>query len=77
MLRKDRWRLILMIAVIAVSAFVVLRGSINLGLDLRGGAHIVLQARPTASTACAPYLKSASTSTALPSPRSRSRASTA
>ena len=36
MLRKDRWRLILMIAVIAVSAFVVLRGSINLGLDLRG-----------------------------------------
>lgn len=47
MLRKDRWRLIFMIAVIAVSAFVVLRGRVNLGLDLRGGAHIVLQASGT------------------------------
>lgn len=44
MLRKDRWRLIFMAAVIAVSAVVVLRGKVNLGLDLRGGAHIVLQA---------------------------------
>lgn len=47
MLKKDRWRLIFMITVIAVSAFVVLRGKINLGLDLRGGAHIVLQASGT------------------------------
>ncbi len=47
MLRRDRWRLILMAVVIAVSAVVVLRGSINLGLDLRGGAHIVLQATGT------------------------------
>ena len=47
MLRKDRWRLIFMAAVIAVSAIVVLRGKVNLGLDLRGGAHIVLQASGT------------------------------
>lgn len=47
MLRKDRWRLGIMVAVIAVSAFVVLKGKINLGLDLRGGAHIVLQATGT------------------------------
>ncbi len=47
MLRKDRWRLIIMAAVIAVSAAVVLTGSVNLGLDLRGGAHIVLQATGT------------------------------
>ena len=47
MLRKDRWRLIFMAAVIAISAVVVLRGKVNLGLDLRGGAHIVLQASGT------------------------------
>ncbi|MBR1895561.1 MAG: protein translocase subunit SecD, partial [Pyramidobacter sp.] len=54
MLRKDRWRLIVMIAVIAVSAFVVLRGKVNLGLDLRGGAHIVLQATGTADAPITP-----------------------
>lgn len=47
MLRKDRWRLTFMAVVIAVSAVVVLRGKVNLGLDLRGGAHIVLQASGT------------------------------
>lgn len=47
MLRKDRWRLIFMTAVIAVSAVMVLHGKVNLGLDLRGGAHIVLQASGT------------------------------
>ncbi|MGI6075365.1 MAG: protein translocase subunit SecD [Pyramidobacter sp.] len=47
MLRKDRWRLICMITVIAISALVVVRGKVNLGLDLRGGAHIVLQASGT------------------------------
>ncbi|MDY3868375.1 MAG: protein translocase subunit SecD [Pyramidobacter sp.] len=49
MLRKDRWRLIFMAVVIIVSAFIVfpIKGRINLGLDLRGGAHIVLQAKGT------------------------------
>lgn len=54
MLRKDRWRLIVMIAVIAVSAFAVATGKVNLGLDLRGGAHIVLQATGTADAPLTP-----------------------
>ncbi len=54
MLRKDRWRLIAMIAVVAVSAAVVLRGRVNLGLDLRGGAHIVLQATGTSDAPVTP-----------------------
>lgn len=50
MQRRDRWRLgIVAIVVLAalVSVFPI-RGRIKLGLDLKGGAHIVLQAKETA-----------------------------
>lgn len=52
MLKRDRWRLaIVFIVVIAalVSVFPI-RGRINLGLDLKGGAHILLQAKGTESS---------------------------
>lgn len=54
MLRSDRWRLTFMLAVLAVSAFVVITGKVNLGLDLSGGAHIVLQASGTESVPLTP-----------------------
>ncbi|MBL3539091.1 protein translocase subunit SecD [Aminivibrio sp.] len=47
MLRRDRWRLGL-VAIVVVAALVTvfpISGKINLGLDLKGGAHIVLQAK--------------------------------
>ena len=46
MLRRDRWRLLLVVAVAAAAALVVfpIQGRVRLGLDLKGGAHIVLQA---------------------------------
>lgn len=49
MLKKDKWRLGIVLAIIAVAAFVVfpIKGRVHLGLDLSGGVHIVLQAKPT------------------------------
>jgi preprotein translocase subunit SecD len=50
MFRRERWRLLLVIVVVAaalVSVFPI-EGKIRLGLDLKGGAHIVLQAKGTA-----------------------------
>lgn len=49
MQKRDRWRLIL-IALVIVAALVSvfpIKGRLNLGLDLKGGAHIVLQAKGT------------------------------
>lgn len=52
MLRRDRWRLLLVAVVVFVALFLVfpVKGRINLGLDLKGGAHIVLQAKDTAES---------------------------
>lgn len=49
MLKKDKMRLALISVVVIVSAITVfpITGRVKLGLDLRGGAHIVLQAKPT------------------------------
>lgn len=49
MLKRDRWRLILVIAVVLAAAVIAfpIKGKIRLGLDLRGGVHIILQARET------------------------------
>ncbi|MDO9508158.1 MAG: protein translocase subunit SecD [Thermovirgaceae bacterium] len=50
MLKKDRWRLIL-VAVVVVAALLSVfpvKGRVRLGLDLKGGAHILLQAKGTA-----------------------------
>lgn len=49
MLKKDKWRLILVVAVIVIAAVVAfpIKGKVRLGLDLRGGVHIVLQAKGT------------------------------
>jgi len=46
MLKRDRWRLIL-VAVVVIAALLTvfpIRGRVRLGLDLEGGAHILLQA---------------------------------
>ncbi|NLK18293.1 MAG: protein translocase subunit SecD [Synergistaceae bacterium] len=50
MLKRDRWRLILVAIVVLAGLATVfpISGKINLGLDLKGGAHIVLQAKGTA-----------------------------
>lgn len=50
MVKKDKWRLILVLIVIIVAAIIVypIKGKIKLGLDLSGGVHIVLQAQATA-----------------------------
>ncbi|MCF4112973.1 MULTISPECIES: protein translocase subunit SecD [Dethiosulfovibrio] len=49
MLRKDRWRLTLVAVVViaALASVFPIKGRIHLGLDLKGGAHIVLQAKGT------------------------------
>ena len=49
MVKKDKWRLLIVVVVIALSAgiFALKHSDIKLGLDLRGGAHIVLQAKAT------------------------------
>ncbi len=52
MLRRDRWRLGI-VAIVVVAALVTvfpISGKINLGLDLKGGAHIVLQAKESADS---------------------------
>jgi preprotein translocase subunit SecD len=49
MLRKDRMRLwiVLIVTVAALAYAWPIKGRVNLGLDLKGGAHIVLQAKDT------------------------------
>ena len=49
MLRKDRMRLwiVLIVTVVALAYAWPIKGRVNLGLDLKGGAHIVLQAKDT------------------------------
>ncbi|MDR3254584.1 MAG: protein translocase subunit SecD [Synergistaceae bacterium] len=48
MIKRDKVRLGVIVAVLLLSALAVfpIDGRIKLGLDLKGGAHIVLQARP-------------------------------
>lgn len=43
MLKRDRWRLVIVAIVVLAGLVTVfpLSGKINLGLDLKGGAHIV------------------------------------
>ena len=47
MLKKDKWRLGFILLVIVVAAVVVfpIKGKVKLGLDLKGGVHVVLQAK--------------------------------
>ncbi|TDP94752.1 preprotein translocase subunit SecD [Halanaerobium saccharolyticum] len=45
--QKRRIKLIIILAIMAFAAFLYFQHGINLGLDLQGGAHIVLQAKPT------------------------------
>jgi len=45
--QKRMWKFIFIIAVVALAVFLYFNNSINLGLDLQGGSHIVLQAQPT------------------------------
>lgn len=49
MMKRDKWRLIVVLAVIVIAAVIAfpIKGKIHLGLDLRGGVHIVLQAKGT------------------------------
>lgn len=47
MIRANLWRTLLILTVLAVSAALLLTRPIRLGLDLRGGTHVVLEARPT------------------------------
>ncbi|MDR1472090.1 MAG: protein translocase subunit SecD [Synergistaceae bacterium] len=49
MLKRDKWRLGIIAAVLVVSIAAVfpIDGRVRLGLDLKGGAHIVMQARGT------------------------------
>ncbi len=46
MTRRDKWRLAVVIFVVVVAIITVypIKGRINLGLDLKGGSHIVLRA---------------------------------
>jgi preprotein translocase subunit SecD len=50
MLKRDKWKLGFITLIIVIAALVVfpIGGRVKLGLDLRGGAHIVLQAKGTA-----------------------------
>src|SRR6056297_3791380 len=45
--QKRRIKFLIIIVIIAFSYFLFAHYGINLGLDLQGGAHIVLQAQPT------------------------------
>jgi len=49
MIKRDKWRLMLVVAVIVIAAVIAfpIKGKMKLGLDLRGGVHIVLQAQST------------------------------
>lgn len=49
MLKREKWRLLIVLVVVLaalVSVFPI-KGKVRLGLDLKGGAHIVLQAKDT------------------------------
>ena len=46
MARARLWRTVLILAVLAVAAVLLLTRPIRLGLDLRGGTHVVLEAQP-------------------------------
>jgi SecD/SecF fusion protein len=48
LLQVSKWRLFFTILVIAGSVYAVTQSSVNLGLDLRGGTQIVLEAQDTA-----------------------------
>ncbi|MGM0445491.1 MAG: protein translocase subunit SecD [Bacillota bacterium] len=45
--QKRMLKFVFIIAVVALAVFLYFNNSINLGLDLQGGSHIVLQAQPT------------------------------
>src|SRR6056297_3218349 len=45
--QKRLLKLVFIIAVVGLAIFLYFNNSINLGLDLEGGSHIVLQAQPT------------------------------
>ena len=49
MVKRDKWRLICVVAVVAVALVITfpIQDKMRLGLDLRGGVHIVLQAKGT------------------------------
>jgi preprotein translocase subunit SecD len=49
MMKRDKWRLVLVLAVIIIAVAVAfpIKGKVRLGLDLQGGVHIVLQAKGT------------------------------
>ncbi|NLD04974.1 MAG: protein translocase subunit SecD [Synergistaceae bacterium] len=49
MVKRDKWRLSLILVVILIAAFIAfpIKGKVRLGLDLMGGVHIVLQAKGT------------------------------
>ena len=49
MIKRDKWRLALVLVVILIAAFIAfpIKGKVRLGLDLSGGVHIVLQAKAT------------------------------
>lgn len=50
-MKKDKWRLTMIIGLVIIAAIIVfpLQKKIKLGLDLKGGAHIVLQAKDISS----------------------------
>lgn len=56
MLKRDKWRLIFVIAVVLIAAVVAfpIKGKVRLGLDLRGGVHIILQAKGTPQSPLTP-----------------------
>src|SRR6056297_521504 len=45
--KKRLLKIAFIIAIVALAVFLYFNNSINLGLDLQGGSHIVLQAQPT------------------------------
>src|SRR6056297_3619562 len=45
--QKRLLKLVFILAIIGLAIFLYFNNSINLGLDLQGGSHIVLQAQPT------------------------------
>ncbi|MFW5979087.1 MAG: protein translocase subunit SecD [Halanaerobium sp.] len=45
--QKRRIKIVIILVIMAFAAFLYFQHGINLGLDLQGGAHIVLQAQPT------------------------------
>ncbi|NQT29957.1 MAG: protein translocase subunit SecD [Candidatus Saganbacteria bacterium] len=44
----NQLRILILIAIVAVSVYIIYKLPINLGLDLQGGTRLVLEARPTA-----------------------------